>query len=95
MKDAKLKDAIKIVAKFIILLFNNDDQKKTIEFLKNSIDKEKRISPLVYTELMINCQDDKYELMQDYIYKTLRQISKEILSEQQRKICWIFFQMEK
>ena len=69
LKDAKLKDAIKIVAKFIILLFNNDDQKKTIEFLKNSIDKEKRISPLVYTELMINCQDDKYELMKDYIYK--------------------------
>ena len=69
LKDEKLNDAIKIIAKFIILLFNNDDKKKTIDFLKQSIDKDKRTSPLVYIELMINCQDDKYELMKDYIYK--------------------------
>ena len=69
LKDEKLNEAIEIIAKFIILLYNKDDKEKTIKFLRESIDKDKKISPLVYNELMINCQDDEYESMKNYIYK--------------------------
>ena len=69
LKEKELPKAIKIIAKFIILLYNKDDKDKTIKFLKESIDKDKKISPLIYNELMINCQDDKYETMKNFIYK--------------------------
>ena len=77
LKGEKLEIAIKIMAKFIKLLYDNDDQKKTIEFLKILDKVDKRISPLVFNELVISCQDDfqddcqddKYTLMRDYIYK--------------------------
>ena len=66
LRGIKLEEAIKIIAKFVKLLYDNDDQNKTIEFLKKL---DKKISPLVYNELMRNCQDDKYKLMKNFIYK--------------------------
>ena len=69
LKDKKLEEAIKIIAKFIILLYDKDDKEKTLKFIKENLDKDRKISPLVYNELMINCQADEYESMKNFIYK--------------------------
>ena len=72
LKDDSLVQAIKIIAKFVQLLFNNEDKKdkdKALNFLKKKIEKlGKQLSRLVYNELIRICQDDKYEKIKDYIY---------------------------
>ena len=47
--------------------------KKTIDLLKN-IDKDKKISPLIYNELIRNCQEYKYALLKDFFYKNSQAI---------------------
>ena len=69
LKGDKLEEAIKIIAKFIKLLYDNDDEKTTIEFLKKIDKEDKKISPLILNELVINCQDEKYSSMKNYIFK--------------------------
>ena len=63
----KLNETIKIIAKFANFLFI---QEKNYDFLEQKIDKlNKKISPLVYNELMRICQGEEYQLMREYIYK--------------------------
>ena len=63
---------IKIIAKFVKLLFDNDNSEKkepTINFLKKKIQKlGSKISPLIYNELIIICEDGKYEKIRDFIF---------------------------
>ena len=72
LKDESLVQAIKIIAKFVHLLFNNEDKKdkdRALDFLKKKIEKiGKTLSRLVYNELIRICKDDKYEKIKDYIY---------------------------
>jgi len=66
----KLNEAVKILAKFVDLLYKNDKDKKT-DFLKQKIDKlDKTISPLIYNELMRTCQGEEYKNMKEFIYET-------------------------
>ena len=63
----KLNETIKIIAKFANFLFI---QEKNYDFLEQKIDKlNKKISPLVYNELMRIYQGEEYQLMREYIYK--------------------------
>ena len=70
LNDKELNQAIKILAKFVDLLYKNDKDKKT-DFLKEKIDKlDKAISPLIYNELMRTCQGEEYKNMKEFIYET-------------------------
>ena len=54
-----------IIAKFEKLIFEHENNN---DFLRNSISKLE-ISPLIYNQLIIQCKDDKYKIMKDFIYQ--------------------------
>ena len=63
----KLNEIIKVIAKFVDYLYI---QENNLDFLEQKIDKlNKNIKPLIYNELMIRCQDEKYNTMKEYIFK--------------------------
>ena len=61
----KLKRPTEIIAKFEKLIF---EQENNIDFLKDNINKL-RIRYLIYNELIKICNEDKYKIMKDFIYK--------------------------
>jgi hypothetical protein len=59
----KLNEIIKIIAKFVDYLYI---QESNLDFLEQKFDKlNKNIKPLVYKELMIICQNEKYNPMME------------------------------
>ena len=65
LSDEKIKRPVEIVAKFVILLF---EQENNVDFLKNNI-KKLKICPLIYNQLMIICNDDeRYIIMRNFIF---------------------------
>jgi hypothetical protein len=65
--EKELNKAVVIIAKFVNLLYIHE---KNCNFIKENIDKlDKKISFLIYNELMIICKGDEYKEMKDLIYK--------------------------
>ena len=63
----ELDDAIEITAKFVDLLFIHE---KDCKFIEQKINKlNKKISSLIYNELMRRCKGDEYKPMKELIYK--------------------------
>ena len=63
----QLKEAVKVIAKFVDLIFINENNNYFIENKINKLDK--KISPLIYNELMRRCKGDKYKNMKNFIFK--------------------------
>ena len=61
----KLKKPTQIIAKFEKLIF---DQENNIDFLKDNINKL-RIRYSIYNELIKLCNEDKYKVMKDFIFR--------------------------
>ena len=62
-----LNDAVKILAKFADILYIHE---KNCDFIETKIDKlDKKISFLIYNELMRNCKGDEYKSMKELIYQ--------------------------
>ena len=67
LSNKELYDAIKIVAKFVDLIYIHE---KNCDFIENKINKlDRKISSLIYYELIRRCKGDKYKKMKEYIYK--------------------------
>ena len=65
----KLNESSKILSRYVDLLYKNDKAKKT-DFLERKIGKlDKRISFLIYNELIRTCQGEEYKNMKEFIYK--------------------------
>ena len=62
----QFNEGIKIIAKFIDLIFIHE---KSCNFIVEKIDKlDKKIIPFIYNELIIRCKDDEYKIMEEFIY---------------------------
>ena len=69
LTDKELTDAIKIIAKFVDLIYIHEKEKKG-EFLKEKISQlDKKISSLIYNELMRRCKGDDYKEMKKFIFE--------------------------
>ena len=70
LTDKKLDNAVKILAKFIDLIYIHE--KKCCIFIENTINKlDKNLCFLIYIELMRRCEGDEYKEMKKYIYKKI------------------------
>ena len=66
LKDKELNNAVKIIAKFVDLIFIHENN---CNFIKQKISKlDKKISCLIYIELIRRCNVDKYKQMKELIY---------------------------
>ena len=66
--DEKLDEAVKIIAKFVDLLYIHEN--KNCDFIEKKINKlDKKISSLIYNELMRRCKGEDYKEMKEVIYK--------------------------
>jgi len=65
LRGIKQKKAAEIIGKFEKLIF---EQENNCDFLRNSISKLE-ICPLIYIQLIINCKDNKYKKMKEFIYQ--------------------------
>ena len=67
LHDNELNNAVKIIAKFVDLKFKYD---KNCKFIEENISKlDKRISSLIYNELMRRCKGSEYKMMKELIYQ--------------------------
>ena len=63
----KLDKEIEIIAKFVSYLYRHE---KNLDFLVKKVNKlQNEIKILVYKELIIRCEDEIYEPMQDFIFE--------------------------
>ena len=64
----QLNEAIKIISKFVNILYIHE---KNYNFLQQKISRlDKKISSLIYNELLIRYKGDNYKDMKEYIYQT-------------------------
>ena len=66
LTNEKLKEAAKILAKFVDLIYIHE---KNCNFIERKIKKlDKKIRLLIYNELMKRCKGDEYKMMKEFIY---------------------------
>jgi hypothetical protein len=67
LTDGELYIAVMILAKFVDLIYFHE---KNCDFIKQEIDKlDKKISSLIYNELIRRCRGDEYNEMKKFIYQ--------------------------
>ena len=67
LSDKELEEAVEILAKFVNLIYTHENN---CDFIKKKIDKlDKKISSLIYNELMRTCKGDQYKEMKELIYQ--------------------------
>ena len=67
LNDKDLNKAVKILAKFVDMIFVHE---KNCNFIQEKINKlDKQISSLIYNELMRRCKGDEYKSMKELIYQ--------------------------
>ena len=69
LKDEKIKEAVKILAKYFEIKFFRE---KNLKYIRDKINKlDNKIGSLIYYEMLKKCKDDEYKKMKDFIYSQL------------------------